>query len=245
MMAKDRITVKGVQALYAEPKATQEVVLAYLSQLHTNYSASEKSLSRRYWTMLWSFFVFLMLDTGLIQHLSFQGTEITRTEYVMLCAPLLIAVLYLRATMLLEFISQLRGVITEIYRNEHAGFYDHALDTLTAYPSTRNTQTIEGIIGFNRITRPVASVASLGVFLFYWLAPIAGLAYCLFRLWHYPELPRFAWFGAMTLCAGIVGRALLFGQGGWRRTDPFSTRIRKAVAHNNANAADAKSRAAD
>lgn len=237
-MAEDRITVKGVRALYAEPKVTREVVLAYLSQLHTNYSASEKSLSRRYWTMLWSFFVFLMLDTGLIQHLSFQGTEISRTEYVMLCAPLLIAVLYLRATMLLEFISELRGVITEIYRNEHAGFYEHALDTLTAYPSTRNMQTIEGVIGFSRITGPVASVASHGAFLIYWLAPLAGLAYCLFRLWHYPQLPRFAWFGATTLCGGIVGRALLFGQGGWRRTDPFITRITKAVAHNTANQTD-------
>lgn len=238
MMTKDRITIKGVQALYAEPKAKQEVVLAYLSQLHTNYFTSEKSLSRRYWTMLWSLVVFLMLDTGLIQHLSFQGTEITRTEYAMLCAPLLIAVLYLRATMLVEFISELRGAITEIYRNEHAGFYDHALDTLTAHPSTRNMQSIEGIIGFNRITRPVASVASLGVFLFYWLVPIAGIAYCLFRLWQYRELPRFVWFGAMTICAGIVGRALLFGQAGWRRTDPFSSRIGKAVAHNTAMQTD-------
>jgi len=245
MMEKDGTVVKGVQALYTEPKATQEVVLAFLSQLQTNYSASEKSLSRRYWTMLWSFFVFLMLDTGLVEHLSFQGTEITRTEYVMLCAPLLIAVLYVRATMLLEFITQLRWAITEIYRNENAGFYDYALDALTAYPSTRNSHTIEGIIGFNRITRPVASVASTGVFLSFWLVPIAGLAYCLFRLWHYPELPRFAWFGAMTLCVMIVGRALLFGQGGWRRRDPFSTRIRKAQAHNKANSADAKSGAAD
>jgi len=209
-MTMPRTVGDKVDALFIDTAIPKDIALHLLNVWIDNLETTESQINKSLITTVGIIIAFLTLDTGILTKIEFLGTDLQRTGLVLCIVPVAITFFYYRYVSLMTFAGSLCIAIAVLYKKLHDPIYRSGLDMLTHYPSIRNLESFDAAQPLSRIrffyritTEVVQDVLFFG--------PIIGLAYCLYRLRHYPDIGPILWWIITIFSVLFIIRAWTFG----------------------------------
>ena len=206
MSSKRPFSVRtAVEDLFGHDPLPRDLALHLLTAWSSSLEVTERRIDRNLLLMAGLFVGFLLLDTGILAKVTFQGAELQRTGLVLSMVPAAMAFLYYRCVTLITFSHDLKTAIAVLYKKIHEPVYLGGLDLLTHTPSVRNLESYGSVfVGRElkalqkRVISIVRNVLSLG--------PLVAIVYTALRLWKYADVGVAIWAVAVLLSLLFVLR---------------------------------------
>ena len=169
---------------------------------------------------------------------------------VLLLFPLIISFLAYQITNRISFAHETRSAIDLMYLNLCPAIYKYGLDLLTHYPSSRNIETYHGKLVHGKGLQLLSFSTSVVTAVF-GLLPFVAVVYCFVQTFQRDDVSNGAWILSSIIAGILIFRTIVMQFFSHVRSlDPYSDRKKYYSEYcketdNKANAADAKSRAAD
>jgi hypothetical protein len=210
---RSRTIRNGVEELFKQEPFQRDVIFHLVDCWTSNLEKTERRITHAHLIMLAAFVVFLALDMKILSKVSFQGTEIERTGFLLCAVPIAIAYFFYRSATLVVFAHDIKTGIGHLYRKICELVYSEGLDFLGEVPSLRNLESYDTFKA--RPTFRYWHTWTTGaVTNFFALAPVYAIMYCVYRLWSYADVGIVIWIIMVVISSTLVVRGALYGWGG-------------------------------